>query len=148
MKCLRSSIYILILLSITCFSQGIPIHRRLPRQTEASYTVQCNNKQMFLSCSGEDKVIRVESANYGRTDDSTCPSGGDMTNTNCHAEGAFEIVSESCNGLSLCRIQVNAGTFNGHPCPGTAVYLAVSYLCEIPTSTGTCVMVLPFAQYK
>nr|XP_006814361.1 PREDICTED: L-rhamnose-binding lectin CSL3-like [Saccoglossus kowalevskii] len=137
------NIYIVVLLCIISDSLASPIFKRWQRQVSALYTSVCDNKQMQLICFGDGEILRIESANYGRTDTQLCPSRLDTTNTNCSAENSFQIVSERCNGKDECRIPVNTGVFGGDPCPETEKYLEVSYFCETAAITPFSTVTTP-----
>ena len=79
-----------------------------------------------MSCPS-NKIINVESANYGRTDKGTCPHPHDYDDT-CYSIYSFPVVSQHCNGQNSCSI--GATNFNfGDPCKGTYKYLDVKFKC-------------------
>ena len=82
---------------------------------------------MSLVC-GNDRVIRVMAASYGRhTDASTC--GGPVRTTDCDADSSYGVVSGACNGKRTCEVLAGNSVF-GDPCVGTFKYLDVAYACE------------------
>ncbi|XP_006817735.1 glycerol-3-phosphate dehydrogenase, mitochondrial-like [Saccoglossus kowalevskii] len=106
-------------------------------EPEIYYTVVCQNRNMQIACFN-GKVIEITMANYGRSDQNTCPKRGEMDDVNCRALYSMDIVSERCNGRDKCTVPVNNGIFGGDPCRGTRKYLEVQYEClesQIPVST-------------
>uniref|UniRef100_A0A8C2DC84 SUEL-type lectin domain-containing protein n=1 Tax=Cyprinus carpio TaxID=7962 RepID=A0A8C2DC84_CYPCA len=79
----------------------------------------------------------INTANYGRTDKTTCSEGRpseQLQNTNCYSPNALAPVSKSCNGLESCEVCATHTVFTD-PCFGTYKYLAISYFC-LPS--GVC----------
>ncbi|CAH0555605.1 unnamed protein product [Brassicogethes aeneus] len=92
----------------------------------------CENKPLTLSCP-KDTVIKISSAQYGRTKTSICP--GNMPNQTCKAPSSKRLVSEACSGKNECTIAASNTVF-GDPCPTTEKYLEVNYCCETPYPVG------------
>uniref|UniRef100_A0A8C2D9L9 SUEL-type lectin domain-containing protein n=1 Tax=Cyprinus carpio TaxID=7962 RepID=A0A8C2D9L9_CYPCA len=85
----------------------------------------------------ENGRIQINTANYGRTDKTTCSEGRpseQLQNTNCYSPNALAPVSKSCNGLESCEVCATHTVFTD-PCFGTYKYLAISYFC-LPS--GVC----------
>merc|ERR1712038_761293 len=74
----------------------------------------------------DGKVIKVRSANYGRTYPSTC---GQSSETSCYAPQSMSIVSQNCDGKQSCILRASNSIF-GDPCFGVEKYLEVAYRCE------------------
>uniref|UniRef100_A0A8C1V413 SUEL-type lectin domain-containing protein n=1 Tax=Cyprinus carpio TaxID=7962 RepID=A0A8C1V413_CYPCA len=91
--------------------------------------VTCDGFVQSLSC--EHGKIQINTANYGRTDKTTCSQGRpsqQLQNTNCFSPNALDFVSKSCNGLEICEVYATHMIFTD-PCFGTYKYLAISYFC-------------------
>ncbi|XP_043103143.1 L-rhamnose-binding lectin CSL2-like [Puntigrus tetrazona] len=115
----------------------------------AETTVACHYGYSYLKC--ENGRIQINTANYGRTDKTTCSEGrpsSELQNTNCFSPNALAPVSKSCNGLESCEVFATHTVFTD-PCFGTYKYLAISYfclphevrsslVCEHETSSLTC----------
>ncbi|XP_065827341.1 uncharacterized protein [Oscarella lobularis] len=86
----------------------------------------CEGQALTLECPDE-KSIRIETANYGRTVFETCPHPA-RGNLNCRSSNSLGIVNGNCNGRRSCTIHANNGVF-GDPCGGTYKYLEVSWTC-------------------
>ncbi|XP_033105774.1 uncharacterized protein LOC117108037 [Anneissia japonica] len=86
----------------------------------------CEREEMQLSCN--EGSLRIHNAFYGRADEETCP-GGSVGSTSCTAEGALQIVRNSCQRQRSCAIGAENRVFND-PCRGIYKYLQVSYTCE------------------
>uniref|UniRef100_A0A8C1RB85 SUEL-type lectin domain-containing protein n=1 Tax=Cyprinus carpio TaxID=7962 RepID=A0A8C1RB85_CYPCA len=90
----------------------------------------------------------INTANYGRTDKTTCSQGRpsqQLQNTNCFSPNALDFVSKSCNGLDTCKVYAKR-TGLTDPCFGTYKYLAISYsclhhkICEYFANSQGCVL--------
>uniref|UniRef100_A0A673LZS5 L-rhamnose-binding lectin CSL2-like n=1 Tax=Sinocyclocheilus rhinocerous TaxID=307959 RepID=A0A673LZS5_9TELE len=82
----------------------------------------------------ENGKIQINTANYGRTDKTTCSEGRpseQLQNTNCYSPNALAPVSKSCNGLKSCEVFATHTVFTD-PCFGIYKYLAISYYCLPP----------------
>ncbi|KAK2898936.1 hypothetical protein Q8A67_010354 [Cirrhinus molitorella] len=115
----------------------------------AETSVTCHYGYSYLKC--ENGRIQINTANYGRTDKTTCSEGRpsvQLQNTNCYSPNALAPVSKSCNGLESCEVFATHMVFTD-PCVGTYKYLTISYfclppavrsnmVCEHETSTLTC----------
>uniref|UniRef100_A0A8C6SHW2 SUEL-type lectin domain-containing protein n=1 Tax=Neogobius melanostomus TaxID=47308 RepID=A0A8C6SHW2_9GOBI len=83
-----------------------------------------------VSLSGLGQVLHIDSADYGRSDRTTCSQGRpseQLQNVNCASSTATDLVAE-------------INSVFGDPCFGTYKYLQVSYCCKpIPiVRTGAC----------
>ncbi|XP_067268593.1 rhamnose-binding lectin-like [Pseudorasbora parva] len=101
---------------------------------QAETSVTCHGGYSFLKC--ETGKIQINTANYGRTDKTTCSEGrpsNELRKTNCYFPNALAPVSKSCNGLESCDVFVTDRVFTD-PCLGIYKYLAISYFC-LPSQT-------------
>ncbi|KAI4904878.1 hypothetical protein NFI96_011573 [Prochilodus magdalenae] len=98
------------------------------RDLPPGVSVTCELGYSTLDCG--DDVIQINSANYGRTDTTTCSAllGLFTLNTNCYAPDTFSIVSAWCNGRSKCTVEASYTIFTD-PCFGTYKYLKIAYSC-------------------
>ncbi|XP_067268625.1 rhamnose-binding lectin-like [Pseudorasbora parva] len=100
----------------------------LPPQTRSSLV--CENVNNDLNCDVGTK-IHIHSANYGRTDSSTCSTGrpaSQLAKTDCYALNSQTIVTNGCEGKNRCSISASNSVFSD-PCVGTFKYLYISYSC-------------------
>ena len=72
-----------------------------------------------MRCRG-GKAIYIRSAIYGHE------------NKNCEAENSKKIVSDICDGKTMCKVAASFSVF-GNPCVGIFKYLKVGYICIICT---------------
>ncbi|XP_046870111.1 L-rhamnose-binding lectin CSL3-like [Hypomesus transpacificus] len=103
-------------------------------------TVICEGQTTSLNCGSS--LIKVVSANYGRTDSVTCISGhpaNQIRKTDCIFSTTFQMVATICNGKTSCSLDASNSVFSdpsnsvfSDPCPGTYKYLDVTYIC-VPT---------------
>ncbi|XP_002730587.1 rhamnose-binding lectin-like [Saccoglossus kowalevskii] len=100
-------------------------------KTVGVVTITCyNDSPMVLDCS--DKIIHINTANYGRTDGaSTCPHTH-VSDTDCHSPTSLSVVQTYCEGRSFCSVPLEGATFGPDPCHGTYKYLEVDYECVTP----------------
>ncbi|KAA0721285.1 L-rhamnose-binding lectin CSL2 [Triplophysa tibetana] len=94
--------------------------------------VTCESQTAFLSC--VQGVIKVLSANYGRTDSKTCSTGrpdNELSNVQCTQSTSLSVVASRCDGKISCSIVAENAAFMD-PCGGTYKYLTVSYKCVAP----------------
>uniref|UniRef100_A0A672N690 SUEL-type lectin domain-containing protein n=1 Tax=Sinocyclocheilus grahami TaxID=75366 RepID=A0A672N690_SINGR len=99
----------------------------------------CEGGSVPLSCG----YIKVITANYGRTDHTTCSTGRSLhqlSNVDCFQETSlfsklFCVCSYRCDGRKSCSVPAVNSVFSD-PCVGTHKYLDVSYLC-LPFSVDT-----------
>uniref|UniRef100_A0A8C1TEL9 SUEL-type lectin domain-containing protein n=1 Tax=Cyprinus carpio TaxID=7962 RepID=A0A8C1TEL9_CYPCA len=92
----------------------------------AETSVTCDRGYGYLKC--EHGKIQINTANYGRTDKTTCSQGRpsqQLQNTNCFSPNALDFV---CEGKSSCSILASNSVFSD-PCFGTFKYLNISYSC-------------------
>uniref|UniRef100_A0A8C6T0E0 SUEL-type lectin domain-containing protein n=1 Tax=Neogobius melanostomus TaxID=47308 RepID=A0A8C6T0E0_9GOBI len=82
------------------------------------------------------KVIHIDSADYGRSDSTTCSQGRpskELQHVTCTSSNANHLMAEMprarCNGKSHCSVEASNSMF-GDPCGGTYKYLQVSYCCK------------------
>uniref|UniRef100_A0A8C1Z8L2 SUEL-type lectin domain-containing protein n=1 Tax=Cyprinus carpio TaxID=7962 RepID=A0A8C1Z8L2_CYPCA len=98
----------------------------------------CEGGSVPLSCGDNyyDKLfhvsdwgyIKVITANYGRTDHTTCSTGRSfhqLSNVDCFQETSITVI---CDGRKSCSVPALNSVFSD-PCVGTHKYLDVSYLC-------------------
>ncbi|XP_041922709.1 ZP domain-containing protein-like [Alosa sapidissima] len=88
-------------------------------------SIACEHTPVSLTC--ETGKIMVHTANYGRTDATTCP-GGPIQTTNCAASNSLSIMENRCDGKTSCSVQASNSIFTD-PCIGTFKYLNISYSC-------------------
>ncbi|XP_076597259.1 L-rhamnose-binding lectin CSL3-like [Chaetodon auriga] len=91
--------------------------------------VACEDSEASLKC-GEGDIIYVYSANYGRSDQTTCASGrpeSEIQDVRCSKFSSK--VDGSCGGKNSCVISASSAVF-GDPCVGTYKYLTVDYTCH------------------
>ncbi|GLV41378.1 LDL receptor related protein 4 [Carabus blaptoides fortunei] len=97
-------------------------------ESSAYYDVEnkitCEWQPMTLECN-EGKVLKIMSANYGRTNDSLC---GSFENTNCRASGSLSIIKNNCEGQTSCTVMATNYVF-GDPCRGVVKYIEAEYQC-------------------
>ncbi|XP_047655679.1 rhamnose-binding lectin-like [Tachysurus fulvidraco] len=91
--------------------------------------VTCEGNTAVLTCGA--RRINIISANYGRTDTTTCSSGrpaSQLTVTDCYTPDARNKVAARCEGQSSCNVPATNDVFSD-PCVGTYKYLTVVYSC-------------------
>lgn len=71
--------------------------------------------------------IRIEKANYGRTDGNLCTTAT-INKTDCRAQESETIVKRKCDEKTNCSISVLNQVF-GDPCGGIKKYLEVNFTC-------------------
>ncbi|XP_048034112.1 L-rhamnose-binding lectin CSL3 [Megalobrama amblycephala] len=84
--------------------------------------------------------IKVVTANYGRTDHTTCSTGrslDQLSNVDCFQETSVRMMSIRCDGRKSCSVPAVNSVFSD-PCVGTYKYLDVSYLCLPLRRSVTC----------
>ncbi|XP_071843528.1 adhesion G protein-coupled receptor L2-like isoform X4 [Apostichopus japonicus] len=135
---------ILFLLFLTSFSRDVSsslssrsngVDDKKQNNSLIYYTSVCEGKTMDLQCPGE-RVILIESANFGRTDHVTCLGFGRVDDTNCESPATFAVVSPMCDYKTGCSIRATSGIF-GNPCPGTFKFLEVLYECILWSAQTT-----------
>ncbi|XP_053480495.1 rhamnose-binding lectin isoform X1 [Ictalurus furcatus] len=92
-------------------------------------TVTCEGNIAVLTCDADH--LKIVSANYGRTDSTTCSSGRPLSQisyTNCYTPNALNGVAARCEGKSSCVVPATNDVFSD-PCVGTYKYLTVVYIC-------------------
>ncbi|XP_035672719.1 IgGFc-binding protein-like [Branchiostoma floridae] len=94
---------------------------------QAQTAMACEHSDLTLTCS-EGYEVAIESANYGRTDGTTCPHQA-MSDTNCLEPNSVAIVRAPCRDRSTCTISASNSVF-GDPCYGTYKYLTVEFFCR------------------
>ncbi|XP_056589525.1 uncharacterized protein LOC130409523 [Triplophysa dalaica] len=112
----------------------LTIFSSLTQVAPATNLVTCESGTARLSCA--QGTISVLSANYGRTDSSTCSTGkpaNQLSNVQCTQSTSLSVLTTQCDGQQICSIVVGNAAFN-EPCPGTYKYLFVSYECILPTT--------------
>ncbi|MCI4381132.1 hypothetical protein PGIGA_G00248140 [Pangasianodon gigas] len=91
--------------------------------------VSCEDTTAVLTCGA--RRIKIISANYGRTDSTTCSSrqpANSIKHTNCYLPRTLNIVAARCEGKSRCEVPATNAVFSD-PCYGTYKYLKVVYSC-------------------
>ena len=97
-------------------------------EVEDLHRVQaCENKDPLVLTCPEHHLIQVRSANYGRTDRSTC-STGPIETVNC-INNVTEDVQMDCSTGNTCSLSPTNREY-GDPCVGTYKYLDVYYSCH------------------
>lgn len=91
----------------------------------------CENNHDEIQC--PHGIIRIRNAYYGRTDGHTCPSNL-MSDKNCKATNALDIVRKKCENDDKCHLEASNSWF-GDPCPNTYKYLRVDYICGVGQPT-------------
>uniref|UniRef100_A0A3B1IRB8 Si:ch211-66i15.5 n=1 Tax=Astyanax mexicanus TaxID=7994 RepID=A0A3B1IRB8_ASTMX len=89
----------------------------------------CETHSAYLSC--DYGYIKIYSANYGRTDRTTCSDGAPahgVANVHCFSERSLKVMSDRCNGRRSCSVPVVNAVFSD-PCIGTWKYLDFAYQC-------------------
>ncbi|XP_076847683.1 rhamnose-binding lectin-like [Brachyhypopomus gauderio] len=102
-------------------------YRCLPVYT----SVTCEGSNAALKC--EAGVLDILSANFGRTDSTTCSAGrprSQISNTNCYGNNTLAEVTNRCEGKSSCVVPATNSVFSD-PCVGTYKYLSIGYSCRI-----------------
>ncbi|KAI7794326.1 rhamnose binding lectin, partial [Triplophysa rosa] len=112
----------------------IMLHRELSFLTcvKAVDLITCEGETASFTCA--QGTIKVLSANYGRTDRTTCSTGRpakQLSNVQCTQSTSLSVLTTQCDGKPDCSVSVNNIVF-GDPCVGTYKYLNVSYTC-VPT---------------
>uniref|UniRef100_A0A8C2KWW9 SUEL-type lectin domain-containing protein n=1 Tax=Cyprinus carpio TaxID=7962 RepID=A0A8C2KWW9_CYPCA len=97
---------------------------------------KCLNAIFFLNLHVDGR-LQINTANYGRTDKTTCSKGRpfeQLQNTNCSSPNALAPVSKSCNRMESWEVFATHTVFTD-PCIGTYKYLAISYFCVPPAES-------------
>jgi len=89
-------------------------------------SISCEGKASKISCP-TGTTIKVNGANYGRTEDEVCPNYQILV-TDCTAKNSTKIVSKSCDAKESCQVRASHYIF-GDPCLYTYKYLRVNYKC-------------------
>uniref|UniRef100_A0A3Q4H1Y9 SUEL-type lectin domain-containing protein n=1 Tax=Neolamprologus brichardi TaxID=32507 RepID=A0A3Q4H1Y9_NEOBR len=87
------------------------------------HSVTCGGSQSKLQC-GENTVIVVSWANYGRRDKTTCPDGrpdSQLQNVYCSWSSSMEYFAK------ICTVEAPSSV---DPCHGTYEYLEVFFTCQ------------------
>ncbi|XP_073731550.1 L-rhamnose-binding lectin CSL3-like [Misgurnus anguillicaudatus] len=95
-------------------------------QTQTS----CEGSTFSINC--YKQLIKVLSANYGRTNNDTCSTGkpaNQISNVQCTQSSTLNVLTTQCDGKPACSISTSNTVF-GDPCVGTYKYLKVSYICH------------------
>ncbi|XP_043103356.1 L-rhamnose-binding lectin CSL3-like [Puntigrus tetrazona] len=98
--------------------------------SEVRSNLVCEHETSVLTCD-EGTVIHIQSANYGRTDGSTCSTGrpaSQIAKTDCYALNSHSVVASGCEGKDSCSVSASNSVFSD-PCVGTFKYLYISYSC-------------------
>ncbi|XP_053536538.1 uncharacterized protein LOC108262548 [Ictalurus punctatus] len=97
---------------------------------DAETTVICEHSYSTLECA-QGGYLQIINANFGRSDSTTCSSGlpsGLTKKTNCYASNTLSTLATLCNNQQSCTVEASSTIFSD-PCPNTAKYLSVSYIC-------------------
>ncbi|XP_078656426.1 adhesion G protein-coupled receptor L2-like isoform X6 [Branchiostoma floridae x Branchiostoma belcheri] len=103
--------------------------------TATNREIACEGLVINLRCPSH-RVIYIEGANYGRTDNLTCARNPRrMRNTNCRHPDSLKTMADRCNSHSSCKVGALDATFGGDPCPKTYKFLEVHFKCltHMPT---------------
>ncbi|XP_051518220.1 rhamnose-binding lectin-like [Myxocyprinus asiaticus] len=93
--------------------------------------ITCEEDTTTLSCA--EGTIEVFTANFGRTDSTTCSAGrsaGELSYIQC-TQDTYSNVANECDGKKSCTFNLDTTDFN-NLCVGTYKYLNVSYICLPP----------------
>ncbi|CAG0896252.1 unnamed protein product [Darwinula stevensoni] len=95
----------------------------------------CEGGVLNLRC-GDDHVIHLIRANYGRFSIAICNEHGrtDMS-VNCMSPMSLRVLHTKCSDHEECSVSANSTLF-GDPCPGTLKYLEAHYQC-LPAAEAT-----------
>ncbi|XP_076847692.1 L-rhamnose-binding lectin CSL3-like [Brachyhypopomus gauderio] len=118
------------LLMLLIVAQGLLVY--------ADTSVTCQRGDAVLIC--EAGVLKIHSANYGRTDSTTCSAGrprNQITNTNCYSPNALAKVTTMCEGKSTCLVPATNSVFSDS-CYGTFKYLSIGFSCVDHKASVTC----------
>ncbi|MEW5316319.1 MAG: hypothetical protein WDW38_007698 [Sanguina aurantia] len=103
--------------------------RPRPRTDPVTAGPFCENAGFTLSCRN-DYVLAVQSADYGRADETTCPGSNAANsaplNTTTCAGNITAQVAAACDGQHSCTL---TSDFAPDPCAGIAKYTVVTYAC-------------------
>ncbi|XP_065117889.1 L-rhamnose-binding lectin CSL3-like [Paramisgurnus dabryanus] len=83
-------------------------------------------------CHSHYPFIKVDLANYGRTNKATCSNGKpahQLSNIYCAQSSSRRVLANRCNGQKVCSVPVTNAVFSD-PCEGTYKYLKASYSCQ------------------
>ncbi|XP_053360640.1 rhamnose-binding lectin-like, partial [Clarias gariepinus] len=118
----------------TVTAQCNGLTRCTPRASYTIFTDPCFGTFKYLTVSyvcTSTGYLKIISANYGRTDPSTCSSGrptSQLTNTKCYTSNTLSKVAARCEGKSSCQVPATNDFFLD-PCVGTYKYLTIVYGC-------------------
>ncbi|KAL7884281.1 hypothetical protein AOLI_G00070510 [Acnodon oligacanthus] len=93
--------------------------------------VTCEGDSAVLTC-GEG-VLKIQAANYGRTDSTTCIAGrpvNQITKNDCYATSSLTEVANRCEGKITCTVPASNSVFSD-PCVYTYKYLTMVYSCVV-----------------
>ena len=100
------------------------LHTASAQCSSAIYSTQdCEGATLSLTCSVGSGIV-INSAFYGRIDQTTCVHQA-MSDTNCISPTATSVVSNNCNGLMSCDVEITNPYFGGDPCTGSVFFCAV-----------------------
>ncbi|XP_063072432.1 rhamnose-binding lectin-like [Engraulis encrasicolus] len=97
-----------------------------------SRVVVCEHQTMTINCE-QDGVLKILSANYGRTDNTTCPMYL-HNDTSCLLATSLSVMANKCDGQTQCSVEATNEVFSD-PCFGTFKFLDVSFLCQHTVAT-------------
>lgn len=85
---------------------------------------------MNIRCVGDNMVIKIKKAWYGRSDKTTCPDPKKKTMISGCIAGVNVKVRDQCDLKEKCEIQVRNWALNiSDPCRGYIKFLVVYYTC-------------------
>jgi hypothetical protein len=97
-----------------------------------NHGIACEHFYLKLQCP-PGQHLNIFEANYGRTDNTTCPHAS-ISTTDCHSNKSLienqtvtEYFQNLCNGQSSCSALAENANY-GDPCVGTYKYLGEYYL--------------------
>ncbi|KAI8509622.1 latrotoxin receptor [Branchiostoma belcheri] len=121
------SIFVLLLMGLSLGNETAVHPIGFPTATNRE--IACEGLVINLRCPSH-RVIYIEGANYGRTDNLTCARNPRrMRNTNCRHPDSLKTMADRCNNRSQCVVPALDGVFGEDPCPDTYKYLEVFFRC-------------------
>ncbi|XP_062597167.1 neurogenic locus notch homolog protein 2-like isoform X1 [Saccostrea cucullata] len=98
------------------------------QKPEQRTIILCESENGEIRCENT-KRLKIESANYGRTEAAVCPGTNDG-NTNCRLDVLGKL-SEKCDNETRCPVPSRWEDLGGvDPCFGTYKYVEVTYNCS------------------
>ncbi|XP_073669148.1 L-rhamnose-binding lectin CSL3-like [Paramisgurnus dabryanus] len=106
--------------SYICIPSGAVLYKR----------TSCEGGTFRINC--YNRIIKVVSANYGRTNRVTCSTGkpaDQISNVQCTQSSSLSVLAAQCDGKQACSVSTSNTVF-GDPCVGTYKYLNAFYICH------------------